>query len=66
MSRNEQDVERGPHDDETALENIKKLLRHYSDKRKEALEEGDEIASAYYSGQMSGLIHAQEAVENDE
>lgn len=60
------DTPTGKTQQEAAIENIRDLRGSYMDKRLEAIREGDEIGAAYFSGQVSGLIHAQEAIENAE
>lgn len=49
--------------DETALENLHRVRRHYADKKQEAMDEEDEMAAAYHSGQISGLTHAIEVLK---
>lgn len=52
--------------EETALENLHSVRRHYSEKKQEAMDDEDELAAAYHSGQISGLTHAIEVLEERE
>lgn len=51
---------------ETPLQNLHRVRRHYSDKKQEAMDDEDELAAAYHSGQISGLTHAIEVLEDRE
>lgn len=59
-------ADKNPHADETPLENLHNVRRHYSEKKQEAMNDEDELAAAYHSGQISGLTHAIEVLENRE
>lgn len=52
--------------EETPLENLQSVRRHYSDKKQKAMDEEDEMAMAYHSGQISGLTHAIEVLKDRE
>lgn len=65
VGRREEIVEHGhllATDVEAAVENIRDLRGRYMEKRQAAIREGDETGAAYFSGQVSGLIHAEEAI----
>ena len=50
---------------ETPLENIRDLKKHYHEQHQEAIADKDEVGAAYLSGIISGLIHAEETVQDD-
>ena len=47
-----------------AIQRIKELQRRYADKRQDAVADEDDVGAAYFSGQVSGLIAAEEAIKD--
>lgn len=50
---------------DTGIFRIRELQQHYRAKQQEAVIDGDDIGAAYFSGYISGLIWAEEAIKND-
>lgn len=50
--------------DDSIPESITNLRQSYHEQREKAIEEGDDVGAAHLSGLISGLIHAEEAIDD--
>jgi hypothetical protein len=48
-----------------AIERLQKLQRHYCNKQREAVREGDDVSATYFGGHVSALIRAEEVLTDD-
>ena len=51
--------------EETAIEELQRVRQHHSDKKQKAMNEEDETASAYHSGQIMALTYAIEVIQHE-
>lgn len=47
-----------------AIERVREQQQQYREKQQEALRDEDDIGAAYFSGHVSGLILAEEAIKD--
>lgn len=50
---------------EEILQRVVEIREHYQKKKRQAIHDHDETGAAYHSGQVSGLIAAEEAIKDD-